>query len=253
MSRARFDVVAPFRSFTPEIGHHLQFDQRWWMSAIGMLARSVMAASPRAAVYVITSPDQTNNFPVTVRRVPTHEQRLMLWYLEICAAYLESDYFDRDTIMLDSDQLVFQDLERFFSRSSYDLGVLIRTPRNLNGFDIINGVQFWRHSAKRKLAKFYRQALTRAHALDDRFHVWGADTVALSDLLSPLSVGTHRRCNLTVRMFESERVSRALSFDQIEALHRGRFDLPKVPVLDFRNYRKAHMARVFEAAYGRSR
>lgn len=236
-------VVAPFRPFPPEIGHHEQFGHDWWMDAIAMMRHSASRAC-NAKVMMLTDVDTTLPFPCLQYR--TNERRLMLWYLEIACRYLSSCDFDQDTVMLDSDQLVYQDLSRWF-RTRMDLGLLVRRrTRSRDAYPIINGVQFWPIESKLKLATFYRAALSRARQLPESMHVWGADTVALTQLLAPVSIGSHHRAGLRVRLIESDKVSKALSTRMVAALKAKQLQRPNVAVLDFRHTRKQYMRAVFE-------
>ncbi len=179
----------------------------------------------------------------------------MLWYLEICAVYLASSDFDRDTVMLDSDQLIYQDLAPWF-RDGVDLTILIRPNlTKLNRQDekdlpILNGVQWWAHAAQDRLVGFYRAALERAQQLPDHRIAWGADTDALCDLLEPLKVGVHQRAGLTVRMVDSADVLHAVSAAQMRALRGGRPFVPRHAVIDFRARRKYFMHEIFAATLG---
>ena len=92
----------------------------------------------------------------------------MLWTLEVCLAYLSSTDFNRDTVMLDCDQLVFKDLRPFFAPGA-DLGLLVRpTPKHRDSWkQLLNGVQFWPLRGKARLIPFYEEALARAARLPE--------------------------------------------------------------------------------------
>lgn len=241
-------IVAPFRPFTPEIGHHATYGLAWWMEAIGMMARSAHAAC-QSRVHVLTDVD--TDLPFRTLHYRTRERRLMLWYLEIAAAYLASADFNDDTVMLDSDQLVYGDLRRWFARLEFgvDLALLVRRPpKNGRGFPIINGVQFWPLRGRPRLVGFYRRALALARGMREPSVIWGADSEALEWLLRPAVPSTVRRAGLRVQMIEASKVSRALSAEQIRLLETTRtMPRPETPVLDFRNTRKRYMRQVFEA------
>jgi len=242
-------VVAPFRPFPPEAPHHQELAAFDWMDAIAMLTDSVRA-SCGVELRVLTDVD--TDLPCSTLQYQTTHRRLMLWYLEIAACYLDSPAFDRDTIALDSDQLVYQDLASWFA-SRMDIGIVIRaTPKGLPGFPILNGVQFWAHRAKAKLVEFYRDALAIAEQLPEADIVWGADTVALCRLLEPLSVGMHDRSGLRVRFIQGNDLIEALSLVQIRHLEAGKMQRPTRPVLDFRNTRKPYMRAVYEATIART-
>jgi len=239
-------IVAPFRPFPPEAPHHLEQPSFDWIGAIRMLSHSTRVACG-VDVQVITDVD--TSLPVPMLQYHTTHRRLMLWYLEVACCYLESPDFDRDTVMLDSDQLVFGDLRAYF-RSSIDLAILIRPqlpkddPASL---PILNGVQFWGYRAQTRLAAFYRQALDIAVSLPDDQLVWGADTTALARLLAPLEINAVvNRCGLRIWMMNSDKLLRALNRADLRQLHKGRAPCPLPAVLDFRWTRKPFMRPVYE-------
>lgn len=244
-----YQVVAPFRPFSYETGHHKALADFDWIAAIEMLGDSVKRACGRD-LTVLTDIDTI--LPLRCLHFTTTRRRLMLWYLEIAAVFLESAAFDRDTIALDSDQLIYKDLGRWFLPRA-DLGILVRKPpKNGPGYPILNGVQWWSYKAKDKLATFYREALAVAENLPEEEIVWGADTVALWRLLFPLAPGTiQERAGLRVNMIQAETVLETFAFDQQEALEQGLpMRQPYRAVLDFRNLRKAYMARAYAATLG---
>lgn len=241
-------IVAPFRPFAPEAEHHVALAGFDWMAAVRMISHSAEIACG-VPVQVITDVD--TDLPVPCLKYVTRERRLMLWYLEVAACYLESDDFDRDTVMVDADQLIYKNLRPWF-RPGADLGILLRTryPKgDLMALPILNGVQFWAVAGKVRLAAFYRQALAVAAGLPEDLLVWGADTVALARLLAPLTVGTHDRAGLRVALIDSSDVLVALSSTHMRWLEAGQFQrfMQMAPVLDFRNYRKTYMQRAYDA------
>lgn len=243
-------VVAPFRPFPAESDLHRELADFDWIEAL----RMVTATAARACgcpVHAITDIDTT--LPVPTLRYPTAHRRLMLWTLEACAAYLASRDCDRDTVMLDVDQLVFGNLAAFF-RSGVDLVVLIRPQakhmHSSQGQPFLNGVQFWRARSRKRLARFYRRALAVAEGLPEERRVWGADTDAVRELLEPLALGIHERAGLVVEMIDAAVVLEAFSQAHADALVAGQPIAPLRPVLDFRFLRKRHMAAVYRAAFG---
>ncbi len=241
-------IVAPFRPFPPEAVHHHALAAFDWIDAIRMMSDSAARAG-MPLVQVITDVD--TDLPVPCLHYVTHERRLMLWYLEIAACYLESDDFDRDTVMLDADQLIYQDLAKWFKPDA-DLGILVRTKLPKGDqmlLSIFNGVQWWAHHAKARLGPFYRRALALATTLPESLLVWGADTVALQQLLAPLDIGPQIRGDLQVNVIDSRHVLAAFSSAHMRWLAAGRCDrhLQVHPVLDFRGYRKPYMRAVYEA------
>jgi hypothetical protein len=238
-------IVAPFRPFPPEATHHHQLAAFDWIAAIRMMTASAERAC-HCPVHVIT--DHDTALPVPTLQYATTHRRLMLWYLEIAVRYLESADFDRDTVMLDADQLIYHDLARWFLPTA-DLGVLVRWPRPA-GLPLLNGVQWWALRGKDRLAAFYRRVLAVAETLPEEKLRWGADTIALAQLLEPLTPGLHPRAGLSVAMIDSRQVLQAFTRDQIRWLAEGRLPWPTWAVLDFRNRRKTHMQAVYDATLG---
>lgn len=241
--RREIRVVAPYRPFVPESIWHQESAGFDWIHAIRMMSRSVEIAC-RCPSFVITDVD--TELPLPAFRYHTHHRRLMLWYLEIAAAYLESGDFDRDTIMLDSDQLIYKSLAPWFRRG-VDLTIMIRpkVPREHGRLPILNGVQWWSAKAKPQLSAFYRRALAIAESAPEDRLVWGADTDALCDLLEPLEVGIQDRAGLRVLMVDSDEVLSALCTTEIRWLKERRPFWPARAVLDFRGRRKVHMPQVY--------
>lgn len=238
-------IVLPYRPFPPESDWHRESQAFDWIAAIRMLMHSVDVAC-RCPIHVITDVDTA--LPVPSLQYVTLERRLMLWYLEIAAAYLASEDFDRDTVMLDSDQLIYQDLAPQF-QDGIDLTILIRTgiPRDgTKNLPILNGVQFWAQAGRDRLVGFYRRALAIAAAQPEDRIVWGADTDALCDLLEPLTVGVHERAGLRVRMIESSDLLETMSSMRRRMMDDGRWLGSARAVLDFRGRRKSFMRDVYE-------
>lgn len=241
-------IVAPFRPCPLEADVQQVTANFDWTAAIQMMAHSATLACC-CPVHVIT--DLETDLPVETLRYPTTHRRLMLWTLEACASYLESDDFDRDTVMLDCDQLIFDDLEPFFA-NNVDLGLLIRpTHRHKETWKkLLNGVQFWHVRGKPRLAEFYRQALARAEAMNDDLIRWGADTAAIREMIEPFDLGRHDRSGLSVHLMDYNRVLAALSEEQILGMSKGVAPIAWRPVLDFRYGRKRFMAQAYAMTIG---
>lgn len=245
-------LVAPFFPLPAEYAHHKALSDFDWIGAIRMLFDSARRSCGAVPMHVIT--DVSADLPLSTLRYVTHHRRLMLWYLEAAVCYLESDDFDRDTVMLDSDQLIYGDLSKWFT-PDMDLGILARElpPKDPNGYRILNGVQFWAHRGKVKLSDFYRQALELAQTLPEETIAWGADTVVLERLLDPLEIGiTSDRAGLRVRFIESKDVLERPTRRQLFQLRAG---LPIDRTRDvscFRNMRKLYMKDYYRATVGDS-
>src|SRR5262245_11495357 len=104
-------VLAPFKPFPPESPLHRACADFDWLAALQMLAHSAALAC-HCPVYALT--DRETHLPIPTLRYPTTETRLMLWTLEVTRNFLTSSDFDRNTVLLDVDQLVYRDLSPQF-------------------------------------------------------------------------------------------------------------------------------------------
>ncbi len=236
-------VVSPYRPFAPESQSHKLLRGFDWVDALRMLAISV-ARSNHCETLAITDVD--TSLPVPALQFVTTERRLMLWMLEIALRYLESPAFDRDTIMVCPDTLVYGDLAPYFTG---DLGLIVRSAAKYVARPVLNSVQWWRHAAKDRLIPFFQDALAIAKTLDKHAIQWGADTIPLAQLIAPIEVGLHARHGLTVHQIEMAGVMHSVSKLAVRRLEQG-VRLPQIPICDFKYLRKQHMAAVFQATLG---
>lgn len=237
-------VISPYRPFAPESKCHRAIGVFDWVGALQMLSLSV-ARAMGCEMLAITDVD--THLPVPALQFQTTERRLMLWILDVTLGYLTSAHFDRDTIMLSPDLLVFSDLRRWMSDR---VTILMRTmvPKH----PILNGVQFWPVSQKAGLIAFYAQALAIGRTLPENFIRWGGDTEPLRQLLVPLAPGDVVRSGLSVRLIESSEILEAVSDGTMRSIDRGEpVPSPCVAVVDFRYIRKVYMRRYFDAMHRR--
>ena len=242
-------IVAPFRPCPPESELHRQLaaDGFDWLEALRMCTHSARLACG-CPVHALT--DLETTLPVETLHVPTTERRLMLWTLDACAAFLASQAFDRDTVMLDVDQLVYGNLARYFT-PGVNLGVLVRTTaKHAEGQPLLNGVQFWHRRNRSPLVRFYREALALARTLPEDRLVWGADTDAVRQLLEPITLGIHERAGLVVEMIDAEQVLETYNNRLEWTVSQGLPVVPIRPVVDFRWFRKPAMAALYRASIG---
>lgn len=238
-------VVTPYRPFTPESLEHERLGAFDWLAAIEMLAASVR----RCGGQTIALTDLHTKVPVSAIRFETREPRLMLWLLEVMLKYLSSPAFDRDTVMITPDALVFEDLSPYFFA---DLGIIVRLDPKFSAIPILNSVQWWRHRAKPRLIAFYTEVLAIARALPEEWLVWGADSEPLRQLLQPLSPGVHQRAGLRVALLPTTWVMDGISGPIMRRLEEGEsIDWPPpLPILDFRSSRKQFMRAYYNATLG---
>lgn len=174
-----YRIVSPFRPFKPESKEHFLLGKFDWYMALAMLAASAKYCGGAEVVVLTDHKTAISNLP-TFRYSPRCN-RLMPWILDVTLSYLESDDFDRDTWFISPDMMVMKPLGGTIP-NGVDLMLLTHTEP----LPIINHTQFWRHSAKKNLIKFYRQCFKRALELDEEQLCWGADTEPLVHYLSPV-------------------------------------------------------------------
>ena len=237
-------VVSPYRPFAPESQSHQMLGPFDWVGALEMLRASVHRSNGCETVAIS---DVDTDLPGPSRHYVTTERRLMLWILEIALAYLQSDDFDVDTILLSPDLLVFGDLRPWMTPY---FTVLMRGA--YPNHPILNGVQFWPVKQQAPLVDFYTRALAIGRTLDEGYLRWGGDTEPLRQLLQPLAPGLVMRDGKPLaRLIESDEIIQAFTTLQAAALTRGAAIVPVRAILDFRYTRKQHMRAYFEATIGR--
>lgn len=230
-------LVSPYRVIraTTKCHEHLAAIGFDWVRALEMLAHSAKKYS-KAETFAITN--QTLRVPHYAYQ--TREESLMIWILEISLAYLRSDDFDQDTVMISPDTLVLMDLKEKFCSTAWDLGVIVR-PHPV--VPILNFLQFWPHHAKEKLIRFYTRCLHIGQGLDHHEKKWGGDTTPLIELLEPVDYKMVDRAGMRVRMWaEREFISRVT--------YRTKLIMPKIgTVVDFRYFAKKRMVEVYEELF----
>jgi hypothetical protein len=238
-------VVSPYRPFPLESIEHQNVGPFDWVAALRMLAVSV-ERSCNCETLAITDVDTL--LPVPAIRLRTTERRLMLWILDVSLQYLKSEAFDVDTVMVSPDTLVTDNLARFFVS---DLGLVIRPESKFKARPIINSVQWWKHSGKKRLIAFYEQALQIARTLPEDLKVWGADSEPLRQLVEPIAPGVYIRSGVKVSMLQKRDLMESITEDTMTQLREGTppYQAP-VPIIDFRYGRKHYMQAYFDATIG---
>lgn len=237
-------IVSPYRPFPPETStHEKPFD---WVGALQMLETSIARTAP-CPFFALTDSDTA--LPVPAHRYATSESRLMVWLIDVFLAYVASDDFDQDTVMISPDMLICRPLHKVW-RQPFDLGLLIRGEKKFFAKrPLLNGVHFWRHAAKDRLVGFFRAALRQVRALSPELLAWGGDTEAVLALVQPIRpYGTVDRQGVSVGMLQASTILQSVNQESIERLTAAtRMPLPPTPILDFRYRRKAVMRQTFEA------
>lgn len=236
-------VVSPYRPFPPESKCHRLMHTFDWVAALQMLRVSVTHTN---ACETVAITDVDTDLPTPSLQYQTTERRLMLWILDVALCYLRSDDFDRDTILLSPDLLVFGDLRRWMTEH---FTILMRTgyPKH----PILNAVQFWPVRKKAAIAGFYEQALAIGRTLPDNYIRWGGDTEPLRQLLEPLSPGVVTRQGQQLRLLEADDIMHGFLGAMGRGLGTGKVVPPARAILDFRYTRKRQMKVYFDATFGR--
>jgi hypothetical protein len=234
---ARVKIVSPYRPFPPESPAHRKLGAFDWVDALSML-RASARQSCRCQTFAITDVD--TDLPGHSHRYVTTERRLMLWILEVSSAYLESEDFNQDTVMVSPDMLVVRDLREWFKA---DLGVIVRLAGKYQHRPLLNGVQWWRHAAKDRLIAFYRRVRAVAATLPKKTIRWGADTEALVQVLAPLRAGLMDRDGLSVYGVPTDGVLWSMNPDHM--LPDRRAFVPSVSVVDFKFHRRKQLMRAY--------
>jgi hypothetical protein len=243
-------IVSPYRPFAPESDEHHILGPFDWVGALAMLQDSARRVVRHVEAVAITDVDAA---PLGVPSLlfQTTERRLMLWILDVSLQYLQSEAFDRDTVLVSPDMLLLQDPRPWFHPDAH-LGVLVRTSdkHRQSGRMILNQMQWWPVAGKAQLVHFYRQALEIARALPEDVIRWGADSVPLQQLLDPIEQGVASRAGLVVSMIEAEHAIESLSSYHIQCLEGGLPLGTSRTALDFRYLRKHRMREAYNALFG---
>lgn len=238
-------VVSPYRPYAPYISNHIElgFD---WVGALEMLKASVERVAP-CPFFALT--DTEADLPVPAHRYPTSEPRLMIWLIEVWHAYVTSPDFDQDTVMLSPDMLLCQPLDGVW-KNKFDLGLVVRTePKFFAKRPLLNGIHFWRHSAKAQLGAFFADALDLVRTFPNELLRWGGDAEAVWRLVQPVRSSDRilSRHGLSVGILPALSLLRSVSSREMELAATVSLPRPYEPVLDFRYRRKVAMRPVFEA------
>ncbi len=238
-------VVSPYRPFKPESQAHKLLGPFDWVDALRMLAISVKRSN-FCETFAITDVD--TDLPVPMLQFVTTERRLMLWMLEIALRYLESDQFDRDTVMVCPDTLIYGDLSPYFTG---DLGLIVRSAPKYAVRPVLNSCQWWAVAAKDRLVAFFTEALAIAKTLDKKAIQWGADSIPIAQLIAPIAIGLGERHGLMVNQIEMTGVMHSFSRLAEHRLARGlSLTVPGIPICDFKYGRKRFMSAVFQSTLG---
>lgn len=244
-------IVAPFMPLPVEGGTHRQLEIEGfdWDAAVAMMVETATDAC-ECPVHILT--DVTTPLHVPALRYRTESRRLMVWSIEVCLRYLESPDFDRNTVMLDCDQLVYGNLRKWFKKPppDVDLGVLVRPyGKHIEpgGEPLLNGVQFWHVAGRDRLIAFYARCLEVVQELPEHRIEWGGDTDALRALIEPIEIGIVERSGLTVQMWDANDILESWSSTHLVFLNAGLVPPVRNAVLDFRAMRKRWMRAMFVA------
>ena len=234
-------VISPFHKIVPYKEHHVELVGRFdWLDALRMLRKSAQMRSS-CDTFVITD---DADFPLPHYRYRTEETYLMLWVLEVCLRYMESEDFDQDTVFVSPDSLVMGNLDIF---GGFDIAVSARPSKLSNR--LMNGLQWWPLASRDKLLAMQRRALDIARGLPENDKLWGADTIPLLELLGPIEEGLHQNGELVVRVFPHPTLQtvNAVTMRKLEA---GRRINPHNSLVhDFKYWNKVYMVPYFQKVF----
>jgi hypothetical protein len=127
----------------------------------------------------------------------------------------------------------------------------VRVAEKYSSKPMLNGAQWWKHIAKDRLVAFYREALERARTLPENYIAWGADTIPIVDMLSPMEAGPMSRAGLEAFGISHVGMLYPVMAHDVARMDMGKrpFD-PPFPLTDFKGLRKAHMRRYFDDTIG---
>lgn len=239
---SEFRIVSPFRPFKPESEEHINLGPFDWLRAMNMLK---ISAQYCAHTEVVVLTDEKSHIGLPAFRYKPRCNRLMPWILDVSLAYLESEEFDRDTWFISPDMMVMKELDNIVPAHA-DLMLLSHNEH----LPIINHTQFWRHKAKKKLIKFFRQCYERSLKLSEDHLRWGADTEPFINFLDPVPLdgGSKKYQGLNIHFLP--RASIALRVNE-RVLNKGsgHWQSFPVPIAEFTYGRKKHMDCFFERSF----
>lgn len=248
-----YQVIIPYAPFpeSPAFARVRGFD---WVEAIAQCRTSVRASCGQAVpVRLVTNMDGPSEGDTLVYQ--TTATRLQLWLTEIRLAFLQSDAFDRDTVLISPDTLVMNNLAGGF-RPGADLGIIVRPAYDVGDQEwrkILNTAQWWRVRARAALIAFYQDVWAIAQTLHANYQKWGGDTESLLRRLTPIEAGLVERAGLRVAMIHAPEVFASITGGQIEILEAGgRITWPVAPPMlwDFKYLKKSAMGLAFRAQLG---
>lgn len=243
-------VVSPFRPFQAESTVHQELGAFDWVEALRLMRASVQHSCDCEA-YALTDVD--TDLPVPMIQVETTERRLMLWIVEVTLRYLESPFFDQDTVLISPDVLVFKQLSACFTGG--DLSIIVRLEPKFQAWPFMSVAQWLPVRSRAVLVALYQEVLAIARSLPEDVVVWGADSEPLRQLLEPAESGLVDRTvagrPFRVHMLPSTHYLRALSSKAMQRIDAGApAKWPSAALIDCRAHRKRYMARYFAATIG---
>lgn len=246
-------IVSPYQAFPveahPESDVIASFD---WVAALRMLDRSAQARAKTGIIVLTDHATDVGDLPAF--RYATTATRLQQWLIEIRLAYLRSDAFDQDTVLVSPDTLIMGPLDKVFLPEA-DLAILMRPgPKHKGQWkQILNSVQWWRYTAKDLLIAFYEEAWRIGQTLDEDLQVWGGDTEALRLVLAPIRPGLVVRAGMRVQMMPETEAFRSVSGRDVRLLAAGQqVEPPGVPLYDFKYLRKQYMKPICDQLFPES-
>ncbi len=164
---------------------------------------------------------------------------LMVWILEAQKAYMESRYFNKDSILFSPDTLIIKPIE--FPKC--DLGVTLNYLQPVKHM-LNNGVIFIKPRHKDKLIKLWEDAIKICKSYPQALQEWGGDQMALQEVLV---VNDWEPYGLKVKLLNCEDYNASITknnpIEDKRILERAR-------IIHFKGERKKKMAQIWNEIKG---
>ncbi len=167
------------------------------------------------------------------------EPNLAVWILYARQCYLESPYFDCNTVFIDPDVLAVRPIDDLFEED-FDIAV---TERQMDDQPINMGVMFVKPENREKIIAFYQDMRVKAKSYPFNKQRWFGDQMALNDLL----VEYHDRpCDMKVLRVPCDVFNASPCMEKTpEKMERNRWMAENARLLHFKGYRKNMMPEVW--------
>lgn len=123
----------------------------------------------------------------------SEEEYLMNWILAAQLQFIESDFFNQDSVLFSPDALIVRPLEQIFEQD-FDIGFTVRdNPR----WPINNGVIFLKPQNKEKIADYWKFAISVCKSYPVETQKWYGDQQSVHEVYAQ---GSHEQIGLNVKL-----------------------------------------------------